>query len=618
MIDLFIVLAFVIYAITSGLRARKKASENLQEYFLAGKTLTGWRAGFSMAATQFAADTPLLVMGLIATGGIFLVWRLWIYGIAFLMMGFIFSATWRRAGVLTDAELTEVRYSGKGVLPLRVLKAVYYGTVINCVVMAMVLVAAVRIAEVFLPWHEWLPDFLFNPILNFTQWIGVSLGGAAGLDPGIATANNLISIMVILSFTTLYSTTGGLRSVVATDVVQFSLAMIGTLVYAVIVITKVGGFGNLTSKVIELYGTEMGSKMLSFTPTGGEALMPFLIIIGLQWFFQMNSDGTGYLAQRSMACTTDRDARIAGVIFAWMQIFARSLLWLAIGVGLLVIYPFAVESAAGDQFAASREITFVTGIQDLLPIGIRGLMLTALLAALASTIDTHLNWGASYWSNDIYKRLICQEWLKRDAKNSELVIVARLSNILILIIALIIMVNLGSIQKAWFLTLLFGAGMGSVLVLRWLWERINLFSELGAMAASLVVAPILLVVTDVEWIRLGTMAVVTTLIAIGITYFTPVTDTNVLKEFYRRVQPLGFWRKTAILAGDDPNRSIREFAKGLKTTALTSFSLFFLLVGIGKLLFAVPGASSFWSWLYTFVGLALIPLWWKSAIGSRE
>ena len=162
----------------------------------------------------------------------------------------------------------------------------------------------------------------------------------------------------------------------------------------------------------------------------------------------MNSDGTGYLAQRSMACTTDRDARIAGVIFAWVQIFARSLLWLAIGVGLLVIYPFAIESVAGDQFAASREITFVTGIQDLLPIGIRGLMLTALLAALASTIDTHLNWGASYWSNDIYKRLVCQEWLKRDAKNSELVIVARLSNILILIIALTIMANLGFIQKA--------------------------------------------------------------------------------------------------------------------------------------------------------------------------
>ena len=92
MIDLLIVMTFVSLSIFTGLRARKKASQNLQEYFLAGKTLTGWKAGLSMAATQFAADTPLLVTGLIATGGIFLLWRLWIYGIAFLMLGFIFTS----------------------------------------------------------------------------------------------------------------------------------------------------------------------------------------------------------------------------------------------------------------------------------------------------------------------------------------------------------------------------------------------------------------------------------------------------------------------------------------------------------------------------------------------
>ena len=151
MIDLLIVFAFVVYAIGSGLRARHKASQNLQEYFLAGKTIPGWKAGLSMAATQFAADTPLLVTGLVATAGVFALWRLWIYALAFLLMAFVFAVGWRRGGVLTDAELTEVRYSGRGVLPLRVLKAIYYGTVINCVVMAMVLVAAIRIAEVFLP-----------------------------------------------------------------------------------------------------------------------------------------------------------------------------------------------------------------------------------------------------------------------------------------------------------------------------------------------------------------------------------------------------------------------------------------------------------------------------------
>ena len=559
MIDLLIVMTFVSLSIFTGLRARKKASQNLQEYFLAGKTLTGWKAGLSMAATQFAADTPLLVTGLIATGGIFLLWRLWIYGIAFLMMGFIFGASWRRAGVLTDAELTEIRYSGKGVLSLRVLKAVYYGTVINCIVLAMVLVAAVRISEVFLPWNEWLPPGLYDLLLTITKSLGLSIGAIyTAIDPAIATTNNLISILLILGFTALYSTTGGLRSVVVTDLMQFVLGMVGTLVYAFIIVDHVGGLGTLAEKVATIYGSETADKLLSFGPPGGEMLMPFLIIIGIQWFFQMNSDGTGYLAQRTMACATDKDARIAALVFTWMQVLVRSLIWLVIGVGLLVIYPFTPEAASGDQFVAARELLFVTGIDDLLPIGIRGLMLTGLLAALASTIDTHLNWGASYWSNDVYNRLICNHWLKREPKNRELVLVARLSSVIILIIALIIMANLGSIQTTWFISLLFGAGMGSVLVMRWLWERINLHSELAAMAISLVLAPILLVATnagwirDEEWIRLSLMALFSTVAAVTVTYFTPRTDVKVLKAFYKRVNPVGFWRKTAALVDGNP------------------------------------------------------------------
>ncbi|MHB2155968.1 sodium:solute symporter family protein [Calditrichota bacterium GD2] len=614
MIDLLIVLAFVIYSVSSGFIAKKKASQNLSEYFLAGRTISGWRAGFSMAATQFAADTPLLVTGLIATSGIFMLWRLWIYGIAFLMMGFIFSIGWRRAGVLTDAELTEVRYSGKGVLPLRVLKAVYYGTVINCVVMAMVLVAAVRIAEVFLPWHLWLPGGIYNFFLSITTASGISLGSSVtNLDPMVATTNNIISILLIVGFTTLYSTTGGLRSVISTDVVQFSLAMIGTLIYAVEVVRHIGGIGTIVDKVVALYGVNMADKLLSFAPTGGELLLPFLVIIGLQWFFQMNSDGTGYLAQRSMACSTDRDARIAALVFSWMQIFLRSLIWLIIGVSLLVFYPFTPAEAAGSTFAATREILFVTGINDILPVGIRGIMLTAMLAALASTIDTHLNWGASYWSNDIYQRLICNEWLKRKPKNTELVLAARLSNIFILLIALTIMANLSSIQTAWFISLLFGAGMGSVLVLRWLWERINLFSELAAITVSLIVAPILLVVTDAEWIRLGTMALVSTTAAIAVTFFTPKTDTSVLIKFYQKTRPMGFWRKTAVLVGDDATVPVKKLFKEIKITFFAAASLFLMLIGVGKLLIPTPGTSIFFPLLYLVIALILTPFWWREA-----
>ena len=625
MIDLLIVMTFVSLSIFTGLRARKKASQNLQEYFLAGKTLTGWKAGLSMAATQFAADTPLLVTGLIATGGIFLLWRLWIYGIAFLMLGFIFGASWRRAGVLTDAELTEIRYSGKGVLSLRVLKAVYYGTVINCIVLAMVLVAAVRISEVFLPWNEWLPPGLYDLLLTITKSLGLSIGAIyTAIDPAIATTNNLISILLILGFTALYSTTGGLRSVVVTDLMQFVLAMVGTFVYAFIIVDHVGGLGTMAEKVTTIYGSGTADKLLSFGPPGGEMLMPFLIIIGIQWLFQMNSDGTGYLAQRTMACATDKDARIAALVFTWMQVLVRSLIWLVIGVGLLVIYPFTPEAASGDQFVAARELLFVTGIDDLLPIGIRGLMLTGLLAALASTIDTHLNWGASYWSNDVYNRLICNHWLKREPKNRELVLVARLSSVIILIIALIIMANLGSIQTTWFLSLLFGAGMGSVLVMRWLWERINLHSELAAMAISLVLAPILLVATnagwirDEEWIRLSLMALFSTVAAVTVTYFTPRTDVKVLKAFYKRVNPVGFWRKTAALVDEDPRKPLNDFIGEAKTTLLTALSLFLMLIGAGKLLIRPPTESSFLLWLCIALSLFLIRFWWKNAIGGQQ
>jgi Na+/proline symporter len=616
MLDLLILAAFVLYGLGSGLRARRQASQGLDEYFLAGRSLPGWQAGTSMAATQFAADTPLLVTGLVATAGVFALWRLWIYGLAFLVLAFVFAAGWRRAGVLTDAELARVRYSGRGVTPLRVLKALYYGTVINCVVLAMVLVAAVRIAEVFLPWHEWLPAGMYQGIAATVAATGLHLGeSVTGLPPAVMSTNNLVSILLILAFTAMYSITGGLRAVVRTDLLQFAIAMAGTAVYAWYVLDAAGGLQGLADRLVGIYGAERTAHIMSFGPSGeaADVLLPFLVLIGMQWMFQMNSDGTGYLAQRCMACRSERSARSAAVLFAWLQVLLRSLLWLAIALGLLVLYPFRPEDAGGEGFAAAREMLFVHGIEDLLPPGVRGLMLVGLLAALASTLDTHLNWGASYWSRDIYEDVLCRQVLGRQPKPRELVLAARLSNLLILAIAMAVMVNLGSIQTAWFISLLFGAGMGSVLVLRWLWERINLYSELAAMAVSLITAPLLLYFlgTDPEdeWIRLGLMALVTTTAAIAITFVTPPTDDQTLVAFYRRVRPFGFWRRTARLCGEPargPLRALRQPAAALVACAL---SLFALLLGTGRLLFPAPDAGGALSWVCIVVGLALLPVW---------
>jgi len=166
-IDVSIIALFVIYAISSGLKNRGQASKNIEEYFLAGRSLPGWKAGLSMAATQFAADTPLLVTGVIATAGIFALWQLWIYALAFLLMGFVLSSSWRRAGVITDAELAEVRYGDKSAAVLRGVKAVYFGTIFNCTVLAWVLFAAAKIAEPFLLWDLWLPSGVFQPVVRF-------------------------------------------------------------------------------------------------------------------------------------------------------------------------------------------------------------------------------------------------------------------------------------------------------------------------------------------------------------------------------------------------------------------------------------------------------------------
>ncbi len=612
MIDLLIVLAFVAYSVSIGFIAKKHASKSPEEYFLAGRTIPGWKAGLSMAATQYAADTPLLAAGLIATGGLFTLWRLWIYGLAFLMMGFILGRAWRRSGVLTDAELTEIRYSGKGVAALRGLKAIYYGTIINCTVMAMVLVAATRIAETFLPWHEWLPAGVHGPIQRLVESIGVPLAsGASGIDVWTATTNNLLSILCILAFTTLYSTTGGLRSVVATDMVQFGVAMTATLIYAIVAVRRAGGLGGMLDSLTELYGRERATEILSLTPGAGEALLPFAVIIGLQWFFQVNSDGTGYLAQRTMACRTDGEAETAGFVFTWAQVLARSVVWLPIGVALLVIYPYEASQFGAESFVSDREILFATGIRDLLPAGVKGLMLTGLLAALASTIDTHLNWGASYWSNDLYGGLLNRRVLKREPAPRELVLVARLSNLLILGIALAIMANLGSIQAAWHVSLLFGAGMGSVLVLRWLWERVNLYSELAAIAASLVVAPVLLVYVEAEWLKLLLMSALSTAVVLVVTFATPRTDESILDAFYRRVRPPGLWRAAAARTGDDPGRPARALRRGAWMVLTVAGSLYLLLIGITKLLLPPPGSWGPTPWIYIALGVAVAPLWWR-------
>ncbi|MDA8132181.1 MAG: Na+:solute symporter [Elusimicrobia bacterium] len=622
-IDIAIILAFIGYSIYSGVSNKDKASKDLNEYFLAGRSLPGWKAGLSMAATQFAADTPLLVTGIIAVSGIFALWQMWIYALSFLLMGFVLASHWRRANVITDAELTEIRYGGGKALMLRGFKAVYFGTIFNCVVLAWVFFAASRIAEPFLPWNEWLPAWFFGPVMHAVQWFGVKLTNAApdAANVWILSTNNFISVLSILMVTTFYSATGGLRSVVETDVVQIFIMFGATLLFAGIIFVKAGGIAGIHEKLQAIYasGALHGikpSQVLAFTPDRAyHVTFPLLALFALQWFIQLNSDGTGYLAQRSMACKDERHAKMAAMVFTATQVFLRSLLWLPIGLGLLVLFPPAAD-LAGNLLQADREGVYVKGMAQLLPPGVKGLMITGMLAALASTVDTHINWGSSYWANDIYKRIICQAWLKREPGGKSLVWVARLSNVMLIGIALFVMTKLSSINQAWQASLLLGAGMGPILVMRWLWWRVNGWSEIAAIVVSAAAAmPLLLWVPD-QALRLLIMAALSLTASLAAIFFFGPEDRKHLHAFYRQVRPKGFWHKIAVECGDHDHKGSRRLALSMGAMLAASLSVFCLLVGFGSILAGSPPPTFLpytgaWIGLNIAAGLLLCPVWFK-------
>ncbi|NND37009.1 MAG: sodium transporter, partial [Gammaproteobacteria bacterium] len=293
--------------------------------------------------------------------------------------------------------------------------------------------------------------------------------------------------------------------------------------------------------------------------------------------------------------------------FTITQIVVRSLLWLLIGLALLVVFPFDATQPLTDDLIARRELVFAEGIELLLPAGARGLMLTGMLAALASTIDTHMNWGASYWSNDLYKGIWVERIRGREANSSELVLVARVSTVVLLVIALAIMVNLGSIQTAWQISLLFGAGMGAVLVLRWLWERVNLYCEIGSILVSLLLAPILILTVDAEWQRLAIMAGVSTAVVFAAALLMPGTERRTLMVFYDRVRPPGWWARTARALELDTTASKREFRRDVVAIIAAAISVYGWLVGAARLLLQV-GDTAFAVGLL-LAGIVVVPLW---------
>ncbi len=497
-IDGAIVVAYILFALGLGIYYSKRAGSNINEFFISGRNLPWWLAGTSMVATTFAADTPLAVTGLVVKGGIAENWFWWNAILGGMLATFLFSLLWRRAEIITDVELTELRYSGKSASLLRGFRAVYIGLPINCITMGWVILAMQKII-----------------VLTFD------------LPP--TTSWRIIAVLVCMLIAGIYCALSGFWGVVMTDLVQFGMAMVGSITLAIIAVSKIGGIDTLKTKLAAEYGAD--HTILNFLPdlsVGEGAILTFGVYLGMQWW-AANGDSSGYITQRMFAAKDERNSLLATLWFTVAHYVLRPWPWILVALVSMVVYPNLEDPEAGYPML----------MLNYLPVGMLGLMMAAFLAAFMSTIDTHLNWGASYLVNDFYKR-----FFKPHADDRHYVIVSRLAVVLIMVVASVTSLFMDSITGAWkFLTAL-NAGIGLVLILRWYWWRVNAWSEISAIIASAVVTAIVFILPQTKdnfAIQMLIIVPSSTVIWLIVTFATSPVSSEKLTAFYQRVRPSGGW-----------------------------------------------------------------------------
>jgi Na+/proline symporter len=538
-LDWIILAAYFVASFAIGIYYTRRAGRSVGDYFLSGRNLPWWLAGTSMVATTFAADTPLAVAGLVARDGIAGNWIWWTSAFGTMLTVFFFARLWRRAGILTDVEFAELRYSGRPAAILRGFRALYLGLPINCLIIGWVNLAMAKILAVTLGWTR------------------------------------LSAVLASLALTAAYASLSGLWGVVVTDFFQFALAMTGTiaLAYFALSLPAIGGVSGLQSK--------LPASTFDFVPHFGDAaagaalslpLSAFLAYIGVQWWASWypgaEPGGGGYVAQRIMSARSERDSLIATLWFAVAHYCLRPWPWILVGLASIVLYPDLVDKEAG----------YVMVMRDHLPAGWRGLLLAAFFAAYMSTISSQLNWGTSYLINDFYRRFV-----RPSASERHCVWAARVATILVMLIAAVVTFYLESVREAWEFVLESGAGIGLVLILRWYWWRVNAWSEIAALAGAAAGFAFIRIATSLTFP--GSLLYLvgwTTACWVVVTYATQPESPATLAGFYRRVRPGGpGWTRLARELGEPPPEPIGWlFVDWIAGCVLIYFALF----GIGTLI----------------------------------
>lgn len=544
-VDWILVGCYLAFSLGVGFWFSKRASGSVSSYFVSGRKLPWWLLGTSMVATTFAADTPLAVTGWIRTEGIWKNWFWWNYALSHALVIIVFSRLWRRAEVVTDNELIELRYSGRPAAFLRGFKAFYFSTVFNFIVMGWVITAMTKVFSVF---------FGVGQIYAVCLCVGVVL---------------------------VYTVFSGLWGVVVTDFVQYAVALFATAALAVIVINSdaVGGYSGFLAKIGEL-DPEKTSMFISPPAGGGEFFssdfFTFAVFMTVVWWSSHNADGGGYFIQRLCSARDERHALWGTAWFALNHYVLRFWPWVLVALASVAVFPDA-SPAGGDD-----EAMYLVMINEFLSPGLRGLLLVSFLAAFMSTVSTHLNWGASYLVNDVYGRFV-----RKNASQGHYVRVSRIATVVLAVCAGAVALRIKNIGDAWIFLWAMSSGIGLVLILRWFWWRINAWSEIAALGSSLLTMTVLVLYTGAAGTPLELrhqILVVPVSIAcwVAATFLTAPEPAEKLRAFCERVRPPGFWSPVRPPAGAAKGGT--GFGKIVANWLLAASFLLCLMLGTGKLL----------------------------------
>jgi SSS family solute:Na+ symporter len=579
-LDWTVVAGYLLTTLALGLYLARRASGSLVDFFVGGRALPWWLVGTSMAATTFSIDTPLYVAGVVGTRGVAGNWEWWSFAASHVVLIYVFARLWRRAEVVTDNEMSELRYGGPPAAVLRAVKGFLFAVVIGSIGIGLAMLAMVKVVDAL----EVLPS------------LGLDVG-----DQGKLWAVVLVSVLVLA-----YAGVAGLWGVVVTDFFQFFLGLIGALVVSWVAVGHVGGLGAMVEQAQALTDFDV----LSFTPltfgdgalvgwssAAGISASTFFAYTFIQWWAFRRSDGGGEFVQRLAAARSEREAEKGAWLFNILHYVVRTWPWVIVGIVALVIYP-----DLGD-----RELGYPRLMLDFLPSGVLGLVVASLVAAFMSTVSTLINWSASYITNDLYAR-----FLRPAAGQRELVLAGRLASVLVTALGAVAAFYSSSVTGIFRLIIAVGTGPGLVLVLRWFWWRINAWAELAAMMAGFLVGAGTTLVPVIQIPDFGIRLAVTSLASVAVwlpvMLLTPPESDERLDEFYRKVRPGGpGWQRQRERTGVPSEMDLGRDLQRVVAALLLLFGLMFAVgaavllrwgVVVGSSLAALSGGI----WLGTLGG----------------